>query len=54
MSACHVLAWIPWELDRGVLYDYWKNTIIVEKDEKKFSLIPLKDEEDGKAKNQGV
>ena len=54
MSACHILLGRPWELDRGVVYDYIKNTAMVEKDGKKFVLISLKDEEDGKAKNCSI
>ena len=42
MSACHVLLWIPWKLDRGAIHDYGKNTATIEKDGKKFGLIPFK------------
>lgn len=54
MSACHVLLGRSWKFDRGAIHDYTKNNVIVDKDGKKFVLIPLKDEKEGKERNLSV
>ena len=40
MDACHVLLGRPWQYDKRVIYDRWKNTYPFEKDGNKFKLQP--------------
>ena len=44
MDVCHILLGSPWKYDRKVVHDVRKNTYSMEKDGKKHTLSPLKDE----------
>ena len=44
MDACHILLGRPWQYDRRVMHDGWRNTYQFEKDGKKFSLHPFNKE----------
>ena len=45
MNSCHVLLGRPWQYDCRVVHDCVKNVFTIEKGGKKFSLIPLQNEE---------
>ena len=45
MNNCHVLLGRPWQYDFRVVHDCVKNVFTVEKGGRKFSLIPLQNEE---------
>ena len=42
ISSCHMLLGRPWQYDSRAMYDSVKNVFIVEKDGKKFLLIPFR------------
>ena len=42
MDVCHLLLGRPWQYDRKVIYDGFKNTYTFRKDEHKIVLAPLK------------
>ena len=44
MDVCHILLGTPWQYDRKFVHDGRKNTYSLEKDGKKNTLLPLKDE----------
>ena len=44
MDVCHILLGRPWQYDRKPVHDGRKNTYSLEKDGKKHTLSPLKDE----------
>ena len=48
MNICHVLLGRPWQCDCRVVHDCVKNVFTIEKGGRKFSLIPLQNEELGK------
>lgn len=48
MNNSHMLLGRPWQYDCRVVHDCIKNVFTVEKDGKKFSLIPLQNEELGR------
>ena len=45
MHVCHILLGRPWKYDIEVVHDGRKNTYSLEKDGKRHTLSPLKDEE---------
>jgi hypothetical protein len=45
MDVCHVLLGRPWQYDRNVIYNGRENTFALEKEGRKHTLIPLKDEQ---------
>ena len=45
MNNCHVFLGRPWQYDCIVVHNCVKNVFTIEKDDKKFSLIPLQNEE---------
>ena len=46
MDMCHVFLGRPWKFDRKAIHDGKRNTYTIEKDGKKHTLLPLKDEVD--------
>ena len=44
MDVCHILLGRPWKYDRKVVHDGRENSYSLEKDGKKHTLLPLKDE----------
>jgi len=44
MDVCHVFLGRPWQYDKGAIHDGRSNPYTFEKDGKKHTLIPLKDE----------
>ena len=42
MDVCHLLLGRPWQYDRQIIYDGFKNTYTIRKDGKKIVLAPLK------------
>ena len=44
MDVCHVLLGRPWQYDRNVMYNGRENTFILEKEGRRHTLVPLKDE----------
>ena len=44
MDVCHVLLGRPWQYDRNVMYNGRENTFSLEKEGRRHTLIPLKDE----------
>ena len=45
MGVCQVHLGGPWQFDRNTIHDGKKNTYTFEKDGRKHTLIPMKDEE---------
>ena len=45
MKSCHVLLGRPWQYDCRVVHDCVKNVFTILKDGRKYSLIPLQNEE---------
>ena len=48
MNSCHVLLGRPWQYDCRAVHDCVRNVFTVEKGGRKFSLIPLQNEELGR------
>ena len=46
MDVCHVFLGRPWKFDRKFIHDGKTNTYTIDKDGKKHTLLPLKDEVD--------
>ena len=44
MDVCHILLGRPWQFDRKAIHDCRRNTYTMEKDGKKHTLLPLKDQ----------
>jgi hypothetical protein len=44
MDVCHVLLGRPWQYDRNVMYNGRENTFSLEKEGRRHTLVPLKDE----------
>ena len=44
MDMCHVLLGRPWQYDRNVMYNGRENTFVLEKEGRRHTLIPLKDD----------
>jgi len=44
MDVCHVLLGRPWQYDRNVMYNGRENTFVLEKEGKRHTLVPLKEE----------
>jgi len=44
MDVCHVLLGRPWQYDRNVIYNGRENTFVLEKEGRRHTLIPLKDD----------
>ena len=54
MDACHLLLGRPWQYDRRVIHDGFKNTYSFEKDGVKIKLAPLKMDANSRPKNDVV
>ena len=44
MDVCHVLLGSPWQYDMNVMYNGKGNSFVLEKEGKRHTLVPLKDE----------
>lgn len=54
MDVCHILLGRPWQFDQKAIHDGRRNTYTIEKDGKKHTLLPLKDEADKEVPGNNV